>query len=124
MRPLKADTVQHASGGAVTLTKQEASKASINYKGTSTNLIRASLNMSSVTDNGTGDYTYTITNAFSNTDYICVSGGGVSSIPARQGPGIDSDDVTTTSWDAECGSNTTAKDDWDIVNWSVLGDLA
>lgn len=37
--------------------------------------IRNSFNVSSVTDNGTGDYTVTFTNAMANADY-CVSGGG------------------------------------------------
>ena len=47
------DTDYLASGSA---------KAWLNYKGTSTNAINASLNTTSVTDNGTGDYTQNMTN--------------------------------------------------------------
>ena len=51
------DTDYLASGSA---------KAWLNYKGTSTNAINASLNTTSVTDNGTGDYTQNMTNNFSS----------------------------------------------------------
>ena len=50
----------------VTLTKQSAAKAWITYKGTSTNAIMDSLNMSGVVDNGTGDYTMSFTNSMNN----------------------------------------------------------
>ena len=46
-------------------------KAWINYNGTGTVAIRDSFNVSSLTDNGTGLYTITFTNAMSNDDY-CV----------------------------------------------------
>jgi len=55
------DTDYLASGSA---------KAWTNYKGTSTNSIRNSLNTTSVTDNGTGDYTQNITNSFSSADNL------------------------------------------------------
>lgn len=48
---------------------QGSAKAWINYKGTTTQSIRASYNVSSVTYNGTGDYTINMTNALTDTNY-------------------------------------------------------
>ena len=58
MSTLKADTIQSTSGGAATLTKQQAAKAWLNLNGTGTIAARDSFNFSSHTDgNGTGTYT-------------------------------------------------------------------
>ena len=46
-------------------------KAWINFNGT-TNAIRNSFNVSSITDNGTGDYTINFTTAMPNADYVVV----------------------------------------------------
>jgi hypothetical protein len=47
-----------------------SAKAWVNFNGTGTVSIRASFNVSSITDNGTGDYTVNFTNAFSDTNYV------------------------------------------------------
>lgn len=44
-------------------------KAWVNFNGTGTVAIRASGNVSSITDNGTGDYTVNFTNALTDTNY-------------------------------------------------------
>ena len=70
MSTLKADTIVASDGTSpVTLTKQSAAKSWITYKGTSTNAIMDSLNMSGVVDNGTGDYTMSFTNNMSDGEY-------------------------------------------------------
>jgi len=48
-------------------------RAWINYKGTSTVSIRASFNVSSVTVNGTGDYTFNFTNAMTDANYAALA---------------------------------------------------
>jgi len=48
----------------------------VNYKGTSTQSIRASYNVSSVTYNGTGEYTVNFTNALADINYAVVASGG------------------------------------------------
>jgi len=63
MSTLKADTIQNTSGGAVTLTKQEASKAYNVFEPDVAATI-ASLNISGITDNGTGDFTHAFVSAF------------------------------------------------------------
>jgi hypothetical protein len=49
-------------------------KAWVNFNGTGTVAIRDSFNVSSITDNGTGDYTVNFTTALPNANYSCVSG--------------------------------------------------
>jgi hypothetical protein len=54
---------------------QGSAKAWVNFNGTGTVAIRASYNVSSITDNGTGDYTVNFTNAFSSVNYTPVAMG-------------------------------------------------
>jgi hypothetical protein len=56
----------------------QLAKAWINYKGTATVSIRASYNVSSVTVNGSGDYTINFTSAFADTNYAVTGGAGTS----------------------------------------------
>jgi hypothetical protein len=49
-------------------------KAWVNFNGTGTVAIRASFNVSSITDNGTGDYTVNFTTAMPNGNYVGVFG--------------------------------------------------
>jgi hypothetical protein len=52
-------------------------KAWVNFDGTGTVAIRASFNVSSITDNGTGDYTVNFTTAMPNANYsVNVNGNG------------------------------------------------
>jgi len=67
MSTLKADTIQSTSGGAATLTKQNAAK--VRGQHASGTLQLGSLNHSSITDNGTGTFTHSFTNSFANILY-------------------------------------------------------
>jgi len=81
MSTLKADTIQSTGGGAATLTNQSASKAHVKFNGSGTIAITGyTINVSSLTDNGTGDYTATLTNSLAanegmhmrtSNNYIC-----------------------------------------------------
>jgi hypothetical protein len=48
-------------------------KAWVNFNGTSTVAIRASYNVSSITDNGTGDYTVNFTTAMADVNYSLIA---------------------------------------------------
>ena len=69
-------TVQTISNGTVSTSSanviQGSAKAWVNFNGTGTVAIRASYNVSSITDNGTGDYTINFTNALVDANY-CVT---------------------------------------------------
>ena len=77
-------TTAEIAANAVTTAKlgtAEASglcKAWVNFNGTSTVAIRASYNVSSITDNGTGDYTVNFTTALADANYSPVITGGTS----------------------------------------------
>lgn len=60
-----------------TLTNQDVQlcKAWVNFNGTSTVSIRASYNVSSITDNGTGDYTVSFATVMDNANYSFSFGG-------------------------------------------------
>jgi uncharacterized protein (AIM24 family) len=51
-------------------------RAWVNFNGTGTVAIRASGNVSSITDNGTGDYTVNFTTSMVDVNYSTVSMGG------------------------------------------------
>jgi hypothetical protein len=76
MSEIRATTISDAAGtGPITLTKQSAAKAFVDFDGTGTVSVKASLNNSSITDNGTGDYTNNFSNAFGSVNYTHVAGG-------------------------------------------------
>lgn len=50
-------------------TGQQACKAWVNFNGTGTVAIRGSYNVSSITDNGTADYTVNFTNSMPDANY-------------------------------------------------------
>jgi hypothetical protein len=56
-----------------------ACRAWVNFNGTGTVAIRASGNVSSITDNGTGDYTVNFTTAMPDADYSVVANSSISS---------------------------------------------
>jgi hypothetical protein len=70
MSTLKADTIQSTGGGAATLTNQTAAKAFCTTDGDTT--INDSLNISSATDDGSGDNSFVVTNNMGNATF-CVS---------------------------------------------------
>jgi hypothetical protein len=73
-----ADQLQDGAGNSTSMDNAiyGSAKAWVNYKGTSTQSIRASYNVSSVTRNGTGDYTINFTNALTDANYAVSGVGG------------------------------------------------
>lgn len=81
---LAANAVTYAKIG--TTEQGQLCKAWVNFNGTGTVAIRASYNVSSITDNGTGDYTVNFTTALADANYSAVgcAGGVDPSIGDRQ----------------------------------------
>lgn len=71
---------------------KNTSKFWVNFNGTGTVAIRDSFNVTSITDNGTGDYTINFTNALTDANYFV--------------GGMCSNDSTATTYVAIPGSNT------------------
>ena len=61
-----ADSLDGAQSGSAPI---YAARAWVNFNGTGTVAIRASGNVSSITDNGTGDYTVNFTTAIADSNY-------------------------------------------------------
>ena len=128
MSTLKADTIQSTGGGAATLTKQAAAKVFVvaNYSNFS---IGTSLNVSSVTDRGTGLGTVISTNGFSSVNRAGAS--QASFTTSSDG----ADNYNTTCTFIRNGSSTSQhfmnawnRDgslyDMEIVSGAMFGDLA
>jgi hypothetical protein len=65
---LRVDAIQNRTGGDLVTAKGMA-RAWVNFNGSGTVSIRTSFNVSSITDNGTGEYTVNFTTAMSDSDY-------------------------------------------------------
>ena len=93
-----------------------AARAWVNFNGTGTVAIRASGNVSSITDNGAGDYTVNFTTAMSDTNYAAVSSGQLDNAGAPNGDVItgayrSATSHATTSYRTSCvNSGGTATD--------------
>ena len=105
MSTIKTTTLSNVAGTStvpVDTVINGSAKAWVNFNGTGTVAIRASFNVSSITDNGTGDYTVNFTTALADANY-CIQtpnvhepGVAVWDIPIRLGT------RTTTSCRVQC----------------------
>ncbi len=97
-------------------------RAWVNFNGTGTVAIRASGNVTSITDNGTGNYTVNFTTAMPDVNYaVATSGEGytLGAAGALQGPSTFS--LGTTSFSLACASNTNSLgSDWPTVSAVVF----
>ena len=66
---ITADSLDSAQSGSAPI---YGARAWVNFNGTGTVAIRASGNVSSITDNGTGDYTVNFTTAMADVNYSTV----------------------------------------------------
>ena len=121
---LNVDTIADKAGtGPVGLTKQEALKQWINMDGESTISTRDSLNNSSLTDNGTGNYTITHTNSFSSANYAPVIATGKSGIRAY--PDIaDSGTIQAGAYGIIASNQSGNLVDASVCTGHAVGDLA
>lgn len=93
MSTIKVTTIQNLSGVEV-----YTAKAWVNFNGTGTVAIRASGNVSSITDNGTGDYTVNFTVAMTDANYSAVvTSGGWGSAYNYSGTYVGAGTTPTTS---------------------------
>jgi len=115
-----ADTLEHSTAGSVTTdyVVNGSAKAWINFDGTGTIAISDSFSISSISDGGTGVYTVTSSNAFSNANYATPSMTRNNYIVGKYGT------VTTTAIVVENRTNGGSETDSPYVCVANLGDLA
>ena len=127
MSELRADTITGSDGTSpVTLTKQEALKFWVSFDG-ATPATSESLNQSTLTDNGTGDFTHTFTSAFGAATYgfqLSIRDGSTAGRGRMCNPQNGST-YSTTAFQSEFQNDisSTMQDPDDASVWAV-GDLA
>lgn len=119
MSTLHTNTVETSSGGAVTLTKQAALKCFFKTTGTYTSVAAGALNVSSVSDIGTGDVDVLFTNAFAATTEVVVSG----TVETNGGKMCSVTGIATTQISLVCHSHDGSDVD-NEMHGMVTGDLA
>jgi uncharacterized protein (AIM24 family) len=94
-------------------------RAWVNFNGTGTVAINASGNVSSITDNGTGNYTVNFTTAMSDTNYVTnVTGGIISTSVQSCIPGTGT--TATGSIYVFTSNGANAASDFGVVNVSIF----
>jgi len=113
-----ADTLEHSTAGSIATSYvvDGSAKAWVDFDGTGTVSVKASLNNSSITDNGTGDYTNNFSSAFGSVNYTHVAGGS-------QGATLI-DAITASSSEISIYNLSNSSVDRDTVCLVHHGDLA
>ena len=123
MSTAKFDTLSTLDGSQsvpVNTVAQGSAKAWVNFNGTGTVAIRASFNVTSITDLAVGRYEMNFSTAMSDANYSAV-GAGAAFSPTNdtasggnyQGPAVY--DFTASSVKIHTGTNTSPPGDWEIV---------
>ena len=132
MSEIRTNTVSDAAGtGPVTLTGQYAAKAWVNFNGTGTVAIRDSGNVSSITDNGQGDYTLNIGNGMNDANYSFAGSGNASGSGVNARGAVITQHTTMTATLIRLYTNRNGDNgagpvnlDYSIACVNILGDLA
>jgi hypothetical protein len=91
-------------------------RAWVNFNGTGTPAIRGSGNVSSITDNGTGDYTINFTTAMPDANYSTVGTTGSPSVAHGIFMFVKGTGTATTASNVRISTVTTGSADYDFVN--------
>jgi hypothetical protein len=95
-------------------------KAWANFNGTGTPAIRASFNVSSITDNGTGDYTVNFTTALADANYAAVGTVGIGSGETRRDNNCICYSRSSSSASFRAGASTDVALDFDYVAAAIF----
>ena len=106
--------------------QQGLGKFWVNFNGTGTIAARDSFNFTSLTDNGAGDYSITIANNMSNTNYAHTgsSGGQTSTSIGSSYPYDQATARTTTLYRVLTMNSSGSAVDTAIIENHIMGDLA
>lgn len=126
MSTIKTNTLQNVAGTLsvpVDTVVQGSAKAWVNFNGTGTVVIRAAFNVSSITDNGTGDYTVNFTTAMPDANYstsgMCVPTIADSGTWLRY-PSLVGVPLQTTSFRVKTSHPSLSPEDCAVVALAVL----
>ena len=118
------NAVATSEGGAVTTNVvQGLLKGWIRFDGTGTIAIDDSFNYASIADNGTGDYTTTLSTAMGNVNYAPTAGAGDVDYGAKIDLEHSATNTTTVMRLRTSGTNS-GTGDTDLLAIQIAGDLA
>ena len=124
------DNIQPSAGGTARKAVRGIAAAWANLNGTGTIALRDSENVSSVVDNGTGDYTFNFSNSMGG-EYSVTFGGQISTADAAQYQAVGyariasaatANNLRITS--ATISSGSPSAQDYPRVDFNLMGDLA
>ena len=95
----------------------------VNFNGTGTIAVRDSVNVASLSDNGTGDYNVNLSNNMTNSNY-CLVLGHRGNRPADGDGGLSGYSASTYEVGSRSGNISSSKQDSDRMHSAVHGDLA
>lgn len=101
MSTARFNTLQNAAGSKsvpVDTVVDGSAKAWVNFNGTGTVAIRAAFNVSSITDNGTGNYTVNFTTAMTDANYAVTVAGNDSASPTSNRVNKEADTFVASSF--------------------------
>jgi hypothetical protein len=98
-------------------TNYNTCRAWVNFNGTGTVAIRASFNVTSITDNGTGDYTLNFTTAMPDTNYTFTFGIQRTAASAGLSEFVS---ATTTSYRFITTNTTPTDTDFEYINVAIF----
>ena len=104
--------------------QQGLAKVWTSIDGSGTVNTRDSLNYTSTTDNGTGNYTLTYNSVFANNNYCQAYGHARNAAFNGSFCYSQSDTYATASMDIQCVDEGNTHSDFDILNVTFMGDLA
>lgn len=126
MSTLRTNTLSNAAGTAsvpVDTVVNGTAKAWVNFNGTGTVAIRQGFNVSSITDNGVGDYTVNFTTALTDANYSPIACTGLTTIAGAAGSGRSTavGAATTTNFRMSCFTSTNGSvGDFDYITAAVF----
>jgi hypothetical protein len=123
MSTAKFDTLSNLAGTQsvpVATVAQGSAKAWVNFNGTGTVAIRASFNVTSITDNGTGDYTLNFTTALQDANYSIT--GSCRSPGTASGGSVQFDEWSTSSnrFFTRLNSGGGSQNDFTYINVAIF----
>lgn len=127
---LKVTSIQDTSGNNETTTENikksydGAAKAWVNFNGTGTIASRDSFNVTSLTDNGTGNYTITLTNAMTDTNQSALAGSHSGVTNAFNNGASNYLETSSAVRMMSAAMSSAAAADKAVCNSTVYGDLA
>jgi len=117
-------TVTSEGGAAAQSLQQGLAKVWVNFNGTGTIATRDSLNVSGLTDNGTGNYTVAYSNNMGSANYALGNSGADSGTVFECWLGSGYGLPTSSNTGLGSGYDTPVAADLSIVTSMIMGDLA